>query len=119
MERGAGTCRTDASPHPGHALHQEQHRAPEDSGALHPPVAMECPALPIVLPAIPHQIAGKGWIQYGSRSRNERSICGQHYDREHEVSSQSSGDANLACNIINRCSARSLRHFQVIEKRAV
>ena len=110
MECGAGTCRTDASPHPGHALHQEQHRTPADSGALHPPVAMECPALPIVLPAIPHQIAGKGWIQH---------FFFQHYDREHEVSSQSSGDANLDCNIINRCSTRSLRHFQVIEERAV
>jgi len=64
MERSAGTCRTDASPYSGHALHQEQHRAPADSGALHPPVAMECPPLPIVLPAIPHQIAGKRWIQH-------------------------------------------------------
>ena len=109
MERGAGTCRTDASPHSWHALHQEQHRAPADSGALHPPVAMECPALPIVLPAIPHQIAGKGRIQHFFR----------HYDREHEVSSQSPGDANLACNIINRNSARAFRNFQVIKKRAV
>ena len=65
MERGTGTCRTDASPHPGHALHQEQHRAPADSGALHPPVAMECPALPIVLPTIPHQINDKGSPYYG------------------------------------------------------
>ena len=110
MECGAGTCRTDVSPHPGHALHQEQHRAPADSGALHPPVAMECPHFPIVLPAIPHQTAGKGWIQH---------FFFQHYAGEHEVSSQSFGDANLACNIINRCSARSLRHFQVIEKRSV
>ena len=109
MECGAGTCRTDASPHSGHALHQEQHQTPADSGALYPPVAMECPALPIVLPAIPHQINDKGWIQHFF----------QHYDREHEVSSQSSGDANLACNIINRNSARTLRHLQVIEKRAV
>ena len=77
---------------------------------LHPPVAMECPALPIVLPAIPHQIAGKGWIQH---------FFFRHYDREHEVSSQSHGDANLDCNIINRCSTRSFRHFQIIEERAV
>ena len=62
---------------------------------------------------------GKGWIQHGSRSRNERSIFRQYYAGEHEVSSQSSGDANLACNIINRNSARTLRHLQVIEKRAV
>ena len=110
MERGAGTCRTDASPHPGHALHQEQHRAPADSGALHPPVAMECPALPIVLPAIPHQIDDKGWIQH---------FFFRHYDREHEVSSQSPGDANPISPIINRNSARTLRHLQVIEKRAV
>ena len=65
---------------------------------------------PIVLPVIPHQIDDKGRIQH---------FFFRHYDREHEVSSQSSGDANLACNIINRCSTRSFRHFQVIEERAV
>ena len=36
-----------------------------------------------------------------SRGRNERCIFRQYYTGEHEVSSQSPGDANPACNIIN------------------